>query len=321
MATRTIILLGIMMLFSAASHGQEPDRWIGANVKLSGDATWGTDKAGQSLENLAESGAERGLLVAFTWQAEPDSNDPVIGGDSTPDQVRVGLQQMREAGLEPVLKIHLWIPDHWAGEAEPTDRAAWFAAYSKAVVELARVASEENAAAVVVGSELRGVQNSGYWPSLVRKVRQVYSGKILYVADSLEQAESFRYWSLFDAIGTSLYPSLSSDPAEREKEMRDTAQRLQALSERHQRPVWVAELGVRSAQGSLSAPWESPEQQELPVDLDLQLNVLEAWLEALQTPAIEGIAIWCWYTDPAAGGPEDTDFTVQNKPAQAILEQ
>jgi hypothetical protein len=29
--------------------------------------------------------------------------------------------------------------------------------------------------------------------------------------------------------------------------------------------------------------------------------------------------IWRWFTDPAAGGPDDTDFTVQGKPAEAVL--
>jgi hypothetical protein len=29
--------------------------------------------------------------------------------------------------------------------------------------------------------------------------------------------------------------------------------------------------------------------------------------------------IWRWLSDPAAGGMADTDFTVQGKPAEAVL--
>ncbi len=318
MAKRMKVWLALLSLVPTLALAENAF-WLGANVKVSSDATWGTDNARQSMNNLAESGADKALLVAFTWQAEPGSSNPVIGSDSSPDTVRAGLRQMREAGLDPILKTHLWIPDHWAGEAEPEDRSEWFKAYQSAVVEYARVASEEGLSAFVVGSELRGLENSAYWPALVHAVRNVYSGKVLYVADSLDRAESFRYWSLFDAVATSLYPSLSDDPETRDNEMAAAVRRLQDLGRRHQRPVWVAEVGVRSAEGSLSAPWKSPEQEELPVDLELQQAILDGWLSALAQPGIEGVAIWCWYTDPAAGGPEDTDFTVQNKPAQTIF--
>jgi hypothetical protein len=30
------------------------------------------------------------------------------------------------------------------------------------------------------------------------------------------------------------------------------------------------------------------------------------------------VLIWRWFTDPAAGGPADTDFTVQGKPAEGV---
>jgi hypothetical protein len=29
--------------------------------------------------------------------------------------------------------------------------------------------------------------------------------------------------------------------------------------------------------------------------------------------------VWRWFTDPEAGGSNDTDFTVQGKPAEAVL--
>jgi hypothetical protein len=318
MATTMKVLLASLLLAPALAVAA-PGYWLGANVKMAGDAAWGSELAQESMNNLAESGAEKALLVAFTWQAEPGSSNPVIGSDSDPETVRAGLRQMREAGLEPILKTHLWIPEHWAGDAKPDDRAQWFQSYQQAVVEYAQLASDEGISAFIVGSELRGLETSAYWPALVHAVRQVYSGKVLYVADGLDRAESFRYWTLFDAVGTSLYPSLSEDPETRGNEMAAAVARLQELGRRHDRPVWVAEVGVRSAEGSLSAPWKSPEQQELPVDLALQKNILDAWLTALDQPGIEGVGIWCWYTDPAAGGEHDTDFTVQHKPAQAIF--
>jgi hypothetical protein len=56
-----------------------------------------------------------------------------------------------------------------------------------------------------------------------------------------------------------------------------------------------------------------------PVDLQLQAEVLADWLAALDRPSIHGVLIWRWLSDPEAGGPGDTDFTVQGKPAELVL--
>jgi hypothetical protein len=39
----------------------------------------------------------------------------------------------------------------------------------------------------------------------------------------------------------------------------------------------------------------------------------------LDRPAVHGVLIWRWLTDPNAGGDRDTDFTVQGKPAERVL--
>jgi len=47
--------------------------------------------------------------------------------------------------------------------------------------------------------------------------------------------------------------------------------------------------------------------------------VLAEWLKVLDRPAVSGVLIWRMLSDPGAGGPADTDFTVQGKPAEAVL--
>ncbi len=292
---------------------------MGANVKASDGAPWGSDKAQQSLQALAATGASKALLVSFVWQRDPTDSHPVLGSDSTPERVRAGLRQMRKAGLEPVLKVHLWVPGHWAGDANPKDVAAWFDGYGRAVMQLVDVARQEHVKAVVMATELRKLQDAPQWPALVASIRKLYPGKLLYVADSMDHADAFTHWSLFDAVAVSLYPVLPEQPAARFAAMRDIALRLEALGQREHRPVWVAELGIRSARGSLAKPWESPEQRAAPVDLELQDTVLVQWREALKQTSIEGLAIWCWYTDPGMGGAQDSDFTPQGKPASRVF--
>ena len=43
------------------------------------------------------------------------------------------------------------------------------------------------------------------------------------------------------------------------------------------------------------------------------------WLEVLDRPAVAGVLVWRWFTDPSAGGPANTDFTVQGKPAELVF--
>jgi hypothetical protein len=322
MATRSLTagLLWLLILVLPVACSSKEAFILGANVKVSPDAPWGSAPAGRSLKKLAEAGATQALLVAFVWQARPESSDPVLGSDSTREQVRAGLRQMRQAGLEPVLKIHLWIPGHWAGDADPTDRAAWFAAYQGCVQQLAQVANEEGVQTLVLATELRRLQDQPQWPGLVQAIRAQFKGKLLYVADGIDHARTFRYWSLFDAVALSLYPVLPEDSRSRDARMREIAAELAALGKRVERPVWIAELGLRSARGSLKRPWESPEQRRAAVDLKLQAEVLDRWRQVLEAQAgISGLAIWCWYTDPEAGGVGDSDFTPQNKPAQAVF--
>jgi hypothetical protein len=101
--------------------------------------------------------------------------------------------------------------------------------------------------------------------------------------------------------------------------MRTVADRLDALAARTGKSIVVGEIGLRSALGAAEKPWESAEERVSAPDLALQADVLADWLSILDRPAISGVMIWRWFTDPNAGGPADTDFTVQGKPAERVL--
>jgi hypothetical protein len=101
--------------------------------------------------------------------------------------------------------------------------------------------------------------------------------------------------------------------------MQTTADQLEALSARVGKSVIVAEVGLRSAQGAADKPWESAEERMSPPDEALQAEVLGDWFAALDRPAISGVLVWRWFSDPDAGGPADTDFTVQGKQAERVL--
>ena len=91
------------------------------------------------------------------------------------------------------------------------------------------------------------------------------------------------------------------------------------LAQHDRKPILVGEVGIRSAQGAAAEPWQSAEERVAPADPQLQADVLADWLSVLDRPSVHGVLVWRWFTDPAGGGPTDTDFTVQGKPAEAVL--
>src|SRR5262249_13818543 len=135
------------------------------------------------------------------------------------------------------------------------------------------------------------------------------------------EAEAVPFWSRLDAIGVSLYPplGLGRDRAGRLNAMNAVAMRLDQLALRTGKPVTIGEIGLRSAQQATSKPWESAEERRAEPDPLLQAEVLADWLSVLHRPSIRGVLVWRWFTNPAAGGPADTDFTVQGKPAEGVL--
>jgi hypothetical protein len=197
----------------------------------------------------------------------------------------------------------------------------WFANYRRELIRIARVADAENADALAIGTELSQSTQQPQWRELIAETRGVFSGRLLYVAHNVEEAETVPFWDQLDAIGVSLYPPLGADAdrVDRQNTMRVIADRLDRLAAKHGKSIIVAEVGLRSAAGAAAKPWESAEERVSPADPKLQADVLADWLAALHRPAIGGVLIWRWLTDPQAGGMSDTDFTVQGKPAEQVL--
>jgi hypothetical protein len=101
--------------------------------------------------------------------------------------------------------------------------------------------------------------------------------------------------------------------------MKRSADRVDVLAQRFGKPIIVAEIGLRSAQGASAKPWESAEERTSAAAPLLQAEVLADWLRVLDRPTVQGVLIWRWLSDPMAGGLADTDFTVQGKPAEGVL--
>jgi hypothetical protein len=320
-ASEALLVLALSTTVLDSSLGQRLD---GFNIVAMPNHPFGGATAGRALNAARNLGATAVAVVPFLWQSSPSTPDLVAGSDMSDEALRASIHQAHRSGLSVIVKPHIWVPQSWAGAIEPTSEKSWqiwFARYGAELRRIARIASEEGAEVLVIGTELAKTTQRPEWKEVIAAVRAVFPRTLLYVAHNAEEAEVITFWPLLDVIGVSLYPPLGSDQdrAGRLAAMKAVAERLDAMSSRLGKPVLVAEIGLRSAKGAAAKPWESAEERTSSADPQLQADVIADWLAVLNRPSIQGVLIWRWFTDPAAGGPNDTDFTVQGKPAEAVL--
>lgn len=320
-SVKVLLTLSLSCAVLAPARGQRLD---GFNVIAAPGHPFGSTSARRALIAAKRLGATTVAIIPFLWQPNPSSPDIRGGNDMPDDALRQAIRQARQQGFTVVVKPHVWVPESWAGAVEPaseSDWRIWFSRYRSELERIGRISSEEGADSLAIGTELARTTRRPEWMALIEAIRAVFPRTLFYVAHNADEAEAVPFWPLLDAIGVSLYPSLGADrdQAGRLAVMRAVADRLDTLARRLGRPVLVGEIGIRSAAGAAAKPWESAEERVAVADTQLQSDVLADWLAVLDRPAIRGVLIWRWLTDPAAGGPNDTDFTVQGKPAEAAL--
>jgi glycosyl hydrolase family 113 len=318
------VVAAVLACAIGTSGAGATDRFDGFNVIAAPAHPFGGPAARRALARAKRLGARAVAIIPFLWQASPASPDIGRGSDMPDAALRVAIRDAHVLGLAVMVKPHVWVPDSWAGAVamrNEDDWRSWFAAYGRALGQIARVAADEQADAFAIGTELAGTTRRAEWLDLIATARAAYHGTLLYVAHNTDEAEAVPFWQKLDAIGVSLYPPLGADDdrAYRIAVMRREAERLDALAARTGRSVLVGEVGLRSARGAAAKPWESAEERAAVPDPLLQAEILADWLTALDRPAIHGVLVWRWFTDPDAGGPGDTDFTVQRKPAEGVL--
>lgn len=317
---RLILACLPLMLLAAPARAEGPRH--GANLVQSPTAPLDGPEAARSLTELARSGADTVAFVPFLWQSGPASPRVTEGSAVSEAQLRAGIRAARALGLSVVLKPHVWVPGSWAGAIvmqSEDDWQFWFDDYQRQLVRLAEIAEAEKVELLFIGTELQGTAAHSRWRGLIRRLREVYSGRLGYVGH-LDELSSQTFWNDLDVIGVTLYPALGDtpEPVAMIGAMRDALTRVADFAAEYKKPLWVAEFGLRSAAGGQSRPWESAEERPAKPDSALQAQVLGLWLAELGRAGIEGALIWRWLSDPAAGGPLDTDYTIQNKPAQGV---
>lgn len=278
----------------------------------------------QSLRRIKKNGANAIAIIAFMQQEKASASSIMASPAVTDHQLIQAIVDAQDIGLRVILKPQILVEASWAGEINPGADLGWeqwFDHYQQLILNYADIAQRFKVKTFVLGTELRHASVHPRFRELIFAVRERYQGEMTYAAHGVEGVRRFPYWSMLDSVSVTLYPSLGQDwsvdymNAIMVGEIKALKQAMSTI----EKPVWVAEIGISSKQGSFRSPWLFGQKQKGLPDEKMQAKVLDLWLTHLNQPWVHGVMIWNWFSDIDHGGVADTGFTIQNKSAEAVV--
>lgn len=282
-----------------------------------------------SIQNMKEIGIDWVAVTVFWFQDTETST--VITEDFSyysvsRESVTQAIKDCHERGIQVMLKPHVDCRNgRWRGEIVPS--AEWFSAYQDFIVEWAHFAEEHRVDMFSIGCEyvktVGGRTWEPYWRQIAAEVRKAYSGPLTYAANHGNE-QGILWWDEMDFIGIDAYYVLTNKLDPTEDELIDAWERRANSIETWLTRRWpgiaviFTEIGYRSFNGANREPWEYSKRGD--VDLQEQVDCYNAALKVLtQRPWFQGFYWWQWDPNPHSGGERHDGYTVQNKPAEAVL--
>lgn len=291
----------------------------------------------QSVQNLKNTGADFLSLVV------PFSQDNILSTDikpawNTPTDASLisAIVYAHSLGLKVMLNFHVEAATgDWRAYIDPKDRTTWFKNYGSILKRYSKIAEDYKVEQLMLGAEMISMTNqnhnptnTGNWLQLIADVRSVYKGTLVYSANRggdgfYDEVNNIGFWDKLDYVGISPYYPLNQDPNAPVESMKKSWDNIRIhdidpLRNKFNKPIIFTEIGYRSVDGAYKAPFQhwddgNANQKEQANDYEAMLSY---WNDV---PYIKGAFIWKWKTDPKAGGPNNTEYTPQNKLAEGIL--
>jgi hypothetical protein len=333
---------------SDANSGQLPQSPIGFVKGFS----WGTfgnkgayigPKAEESMKAMAHTNANFASIV-FTISMNTKTDTEILFNDTNPnmasdDDIRNAIRLAKENNMKAILKPTVNCNDGtWRAHIEPNDWEKWWQNYTKVMVHYAKLAQDTNCAAYTIGCEMISTEDfDSHWRSTIAEIRKNYKGALVYNTNHGRE-EKINWWDAVDIIGISAYYPVgttkiaaalaedtknvdnNSSVEQMKKNWAPIRDRLKALSLKWNRPIFFAEIGVRSTKGSSAMPWEY--YNDWPYDADEQARYYQAALETFwQEKWFVGFAWWAWdcWLYPKEHASHNKGFSPYAKPAEQIV--
>jgi len=314
------------------------------------EAPYGSDACLQSLIQMKVTNIEW-VAVIFTWNQNNINSTTIFAPSGFSEAgLNTTIKQALSLGLKVMLKPHIDPLDgHWRAWIgyyfNATQWDAWFQSYTAFIVHFAALSEGLGVFQFSAGVEyISASAQTQQWLNIINKIRAVFNGNVTYAANWGNLYEVFppgpgnelteravggggeinwiQWLDVLDVIGCDAYFPLTNleYPAlyDLEQGWQVHIADLQNISTYWNKNIIFTEIGYRSIPGTAIHPgwWNitapANETQQL-IAYESTFNVLlpQSWWQ--------GIFWWSWSTNANCGGPTDTGYSPQNKPAQQLI--
>ncbi len=230
--------------------------------------------------------------------------------------------------IKVMLKPQIWIPrGGFTGHIKMKSEKDWMAFeahYEKFILFYAKLAQTTHCELFCIGTEMNSfvIARPKYWVDLITKIKKIYTGKITY-AENWDTYDTVPFLASLDYIGIDAYFPLDVAKTPTIKAIETAWQPLkkamQQLSEKYKKKILFTEFGYQSKDYVTLEPWDHAKSRT--VNLKGQEYALSAIFNQFwATDWFAGGFLWKWYDNHnEAGGMNDSDYTVQNKPSEKIV--
>lgn len=310
-------------------------RYSASDEKIRGMHVFGM-RALDSLEirKLASGNIEHVVLVPYADQE--DYNTPMEKLSPTRLARRESsyasiIKLAHEMGSEVIIKPHVWLgnpsdgkwrADIWMDSEE--DWIEWETNYTEFILTNAKMSERFKLPLFCIGNEyyLSTTKRPEYWRSLIKKVRAVYSGKLVYGANWDREYKEIEFWDELDYIGIQAYfPLVDHKDPEYDKIVSgwDThIKEIEKVSKKYGRKVLFTELGYKSTPDAAQYPWlweDFMNNQLQRISNKTQVYCYQAFFEKVWVQKwFAGAMIWQWHAHDD-GEKANHYFTPKGKPA------
>ena len=219
---------------------------------------------------------------------------------------------------------------NWRGQFDVKNEEEWplFAKnYRDFILEYARLAEAHAVELFCIGTEMKRIalRRPHFWRSLIRDVRRVYTGRLVYAAN-WDSFDKIAFWDQLDYIGIDTYFPVSDAKTptveEIEQGWKEHVKRIEALQDRFARPVLFTEWGYEDEDFAGMQPWimgrvRSPDGSSS-LNRMGQANAYEGMFRSVwNEPWLHGVFVWRW--SPRSGEGDHPTYSPRDKEAAEVL--
>jgi hypothetical protein len=231
---------------------------------------YGSNQAEQSMEKMMDIGSNSLAIVPYSYMRNDDKPTflPIMrrAGSETDESVITTHMQAKKLNGYTILKPQIWMRGSWPGSIKMKSEKDWsqfFDYYYRWMRHYALIAEIWNMDMLCVGVEFAEATQSHpeEWRQLIKKLRGIYSGPMIYAANWGDEFEKITFWDELDYIGLNCYYPLSKkespDREELEEGFRKTILKIEKICNTYNKPLIFTEIGFRSVE----KPWIQPHEE------------------------------------------------------------